>query len=129
MWQDRNSITKYFVTFVDDHTRYVWAYILKSKDEVFAHFQKWKAQVEKSTGREVKILRSDNGGEYTSKEFNSYLITEGIKHEQTTPHTPQQNGVAERLNRTLIEGVQTMLADSKLLHQFWAVALATMVYL
>ena len=120
---------EYFVTFVDDHTRYVWAYILKSKDEVFAHFQKWKAQVEKSTGREVKILRSDNGGEYTSKEFNSYLTTEGIKHEQTTPHTPQQNGVAERLNRTLIEGVRTMLADSKLPHQFWAEALATMVYL
>lgn len=113
---------EYFITFTDDHTRYVWVYILKSKDEVFAHFRKWKAQVEKSTGRVVKTLCSDNGGEYTSNEFTSYLATEGIKHEQTIPHTPQQNGVAERLNRILIEGVHTMLADSKLPHRFWAEA-------
>lgn len=120
MWQDWNSITigggEYFVTFVDDNTQYVWAYFLKSKNEVFAHFQTWKAQVRKSTGREVKTLRSDSGCEYISKDFTSYLTTEGIKHEKTTPHTPQQNGVSEGLNRTLIEGMHTMLVDSKLLH-------------
>ena len=120
---------EYFVTFIDDHTRHAWVYILKHKDEVFARFQEWKAQVERSTGRQVKTLRSDNGGEYTSREFTSYLANEGIKHERTTPHTPQQNGIAERLNRTLIEGVRTMLADSKLPHRFWAEALSTMVYL
>ena len=119
---------EYFVTFIDDHTRHAWVYILKHKDEVFARFQEWKAQVERSTGRQVKTLRSDNGGEYTSREFTSYLANEGIKHERTTPHTPQQNGIAERLNRTLIEGVRTMLADSKLPHRFWAEALSTMVY-
>ena len=97
--------------------------------EVFTHFQKWKAQVEKSIGREVKTLRSDNGGEYISKEFTSYLTIEGIKHEQTPPHTPQQNDVAERLNCTLIEGVRSMLADSKLPHRFWVEGLSTMVYL
>ena len=64
-----------------------------------------------------------------SSEFNSYLIKEGIKHELTIPHTPQQNGVAKRQNRTLIEGVRTMLADSKLPHRFWAEALSTIVYL
>ena len=120
---------EYFVTFVDDHTRHVWVYILKHKSEVLQRFQEWKALVEKSSGRQVKILRSDNGGEYTSREFTSYLTKEGIKHELTTPHTPQQNGIAERLNRTLIEGVRTMLADSKLPHQFWAEALSTIVYL
>ena len=120
---------EYFVTFVDDHTRHVWVYILKHKSEVLQRFQEWKALVEKSSGRKVKTLRSDNGGEYTSAEFALYLTKEGIKHELTTPHTPQQNGVAERLNRTLIEGVRTMLADSKLPHRFWAEALSTAVYL
>ena len=85
--------------------------------------------MEKSSGRKIKTLRSDNGGEYTSTAFASFLTKEGIKHELTIPHTPQQNGVAERLNRTLIEGVHTMLADSKLPHRFWAEALSTAVYL
>ena len=107
----------------------MWVYILKHKGEVLQRFQEWKALVEKSSGRKIKTLRSDNGGEYTSTEFTSFLTKEGIKHELTIPHTPQQNGVAERLNRTLIEGVRTMLADSKLPHRFWAEALLTAVYL
>ncbi len=85
--------------------------------------------MEKSSGRKVKTLRSDNGGEYTSTEFTEYLSKEGIKHEFTIPHTPQQNGIAERLNRTLIEGVRTMLTDSKLPRKFWAETLSTCVYL
>ena len=104
-------------------------YVLKKKGEVLQRFQEWKALVEKSSGRKVKTLRSDNGGEFTSTEFTSYLVKEGIHHELTTPHTPQQNGVAERLNRTLIESVRTMLADSRLPHRFWAEALSTAVYL
>ena len=66
---------EYFVTFIDDHTRHVWVFVLKHKDEVFACFKQWKAQVERSTGRQVKTLRSDNGGEYTSKEFALYLAS------------------------------------------------------
>ena len=120
---------EYFVTFLDDHTRHIWVYILKHKGEVFEKFKEWKALVEKSTEKKVKALRCDNGGEYTSTEFVTYLSKEGIKHELTTPHTPQQNGAAERLNRTLIEGVRTMLADSKLPHSFWAEALSTYAYL
>lgn len=120
---------EYFVTFVDDHTHYVWVYILKRKSEVYQRFREWKVLVEKATGRKVKTLRSDNGGEYTSAEFSSYLRDEGIRHEFTIPHTPQQNGVSERLNRTLIECVRAMLADSTLPHRFWAEALSTAVYL
>ena len=75
------------------------------------------------------MLHSDNGREYTSTEFTAYLIQEGIRQELTIPHTPQQNRTAERLNRTLIEGVSTKLADSKLPHKFWAEALSTYVYL
>ena len=120
---------EYFVTFVDDHTRHVWIYILKHKGEVFQRFKEWKVLVEKASGRKIKILRSDNGEEYTSAEFAAYLTKEGVRHELTIPHTPQQNGVAERLNRTLIESVRTMLADSKVPHKFWAEVLSTAVYL
>ena len=120
---------EYFVMFLDDHTQHIWVCIMKNKSEVFQLFREWKAQVERSSGKKIKIFRSDNGGEYTCSEFATYLTQEGIKHEFTTPHTPQQNEAAERLNRTLIEDVRTMLADSKLPHRFWAEALSTCVYL
>jgi transposase InsO family protein len=123
------SGAEYFLTFIDDKTRYVWIYVLKRKDQVFERFLEWKAQVEKTTGQKVKALRTDNGGEYTSAEFKNYLRTEGIRHELTVPKTPEQNGVAERMNRTLIENVRSMLADAKLPHKFWAEALSTAVYL
>ena len=82
--------------------------------------------VERSTGRK---LRTDNGGEYTSREFKSYLRTEGVRHELTVPKTPEQNGIAERMNRTLVESVHSMLADAQSPHKFWAEALSTAVYL
>ena len=85
--------------------------------------------MEKSLGYCSKTLQTDNGGEYTSTEFEECLRNEGIKHEFTTPKCPEQNGVAERLNRTLIEIVHAMLADSGLVKSFWAKALATAVYL
>ena len=73
-------------------------------------------------GHKVKTFRTDNGGEYMSTEFENYLKSEGIKHEYTIPKTPEQNGVSERMNRTLVEAVRSMLADSKLPHRFWAAA-------
>ena len=76
----------------------------------------------------MKTLHTDNGGEYTSNEFVSYLKKEGIRHEYTVPKTSQQNGVAERMNRTLVEAVRSMLSDAKLPKCFWAEALATAVY-
>lgn len=72
--------------------------------------------VERLTGQKVKTLRSENGGEYTSEEFESYLKMEGICHELTVPKSPEQNGVAEHMNRTLIESVRSMLVDAKLPH-------------
>ena len=108
------SGAEYFLTFIDDRTRYVWVYILKRKDQVFEKFLEWKALVEKSIGRKLKALRTDNGGEYTSAEFEAYLRKEGVRHELTVPKNPEQNGVAERMNRTLVETMRSMLADSKL---------------
>ena len=120
---------EYFLTFIDDHTRYIWVYMLKYKSEVFKRFVEWKSMVERSTGRKLKVIRSDNGGEYTSNEFKAYLTSEGIKHELTIPRTPEQNGVAERANRTLIESVRSMLIGTNLPQSFWAEALSTAVYL
>ena len=73
---------EYFLKFIDDKTRYLWIYILKSKDDVFQKFLEWKALAENS-GHKLKVLRTDNGGEYTSAEFESYLKREGIRHERT----------------------------------------------
>mgnify|MGYP003740606461 FL=1 len=101
--------SKYFLTFIDDASRKVWVYFLKTKDQVFQHFQQFHAMVERETGRSLKCLRTDNGGEYTSKEFEAYLAEHGIRHEKTVPRTPQHNGVAERMNRTIVERVRCML--------------------
>ena len=117
------------MTFIDDKTRYIWVYIIKNKSDVFSKFCEWKKEVENQFGHRVKTLRTDNGGEYMSHQFEQYLKSEGVRHEHTIPKCPEQNGTAERLNRTLIEMVRAMLADSKLDKCFWAEALSTAVYL
>ena len=122
------SHAEYFVVFIDDKTHYVWIYVVKHKHEAFQKFVEWKSLVKKSSGYKVKRLRT-NGGEYTSIEFESYLKKEGIEHQYTIPKTWEQNGVAERMNQTLVETVRTMIADSKLPHSFWAEALSTAAYM
>ena len=117
-----------FVTFIDDCTRHCWVYTIQSKDQVFSVFKEFKTMVEKVTGKSVKILRSDNGGEHKSRQFKEFTSECGIRHEFTVPKTPEQNGVAERLNRVLIEKVRTMLVQSRLPHSFWAEALNTAVH-
>ena len=83
---------KYFVTFIDDHSIKNWIYFLKTKDEVFDRFQEFKALVENMTGKKIKVLRSDNGGEYTDKDFTYFYAKEGIKREWTTPYNMEHNG-------------------------------------
>ena len=85
--------------------------------------------MELSTGNKLKALRSDNGGEYLSQEFKDYLKEEGVRHELTVAKTPEQNGVAERMNRTVVETARCMLSQAKLPHKFWAEAVTTAVYL
>ena len=82
---------------------------MKSKDEVLSKFKEFKALIENLSKRKIKILRLDNGGEYTSKEFVSFCKDVGIKRELATPCNPQQNGVAERKNGTIMEAVKTMI--------------------
>ncbi|MCO5611203.1 hypothetical protein L7F22_065453 [Adiantum nelumboides] len=88
----------YFVTFIDDFSRFCWVYPLKAKSHVFAIFQHYVSMVENETGCKVQTLRTDRGGEYMSGAFKDFLGKKGIKHQCTMPYTPQQNGVAERKN-------------------------------
>ena len=81
---------------------------MKEKSEVFIQFRAWRAEVEKETRRHVKCLRSDNGGEYSSKEFRNYCEENRIKRHYTVRMSPQQNGIAERVNRTLLEKARSM---------------------
>ena len=120
---------EYFITFTDDKTRYSWVYPLKTKDQAFDCFLDWKASVERSSGKKLKMIRSDNGGKYTSKKFEAYLKSQGIRHECTIPKTPEQNSIAERLNRTLVESCRSMLLDADLPQRFWAEAISTANYL
>ncbi|KAJ4817458.1 polyprotein [Rhynchospora pubera] len=121
--------SKYFLLFIDDFSRMTWVFFLKNKSETLEHFKKFKAMTEKQTGKQLKVLRSDRGGEYQSKEFNQFCEKEGIHHQLTTPYTPQQNGVAERKNRTVVEMARSMLKSKGLPNQLWAEAVATTVYI
>lgn len=120
---------RYFLTFIDDASRKTWVYFLKSKGEVFEKFKRFHAMVERQTGKLLKCLRSDNDGEYTSNEFKKYWSQHGIRHERTEPGTSQHNGVAERMNRTIMEKVRSMLRMAKLPKSFWGEAVLTACYL
>ena len=119
----------YYVTFIDDSTRKLWVYFLKKKSEVFDTFRKWKAMVENETGLKIKRVRSDNGGEYRDNRFREFCANNGIKMEKTVPMTPQQNDVAERMNRTLNESARSMRIHAGLPKMFWAEAVNTAAYL
>jgi hypothetical protein len=94
-------------------------YLLKSKDEVFSKFQEFKAEIENLTNKNIKTLRSYNGGEYTSKEFFAFYKSAGIRRELNVPHNPQQNGVAERNNRSIEETIKALLNDQGLSMFLW----------
>ncbi|CAI7925327.1 unnamed protein product [Closterium sp. NIES-53] len=118
------SSSRYFLTIVDDHTRAVWVYPLKTKGEVEAAVLKeWMPRAQRESGHKVKVIRTDNGGEFIGADFESVLKKKGIQHQLTVPYNPQQNGVAERFNRTLQEGARTLLGREGLPDPFWVTAL------
>jgi len=90
---------RWFVIFVDDCTRMTWLYLMKHKDEVLSIFETFHAMVCTQYGATIKVLRSDNGGEYVNKHLKTYFNQHGLIHETSCSQTPQQNGVAERKNR------------------------------
>lgn len=120
---------KYFVTFKDDHSSYAVIHFIKQKSEVFELFKQFVKRVKVEIGNEVVCLRSDNGGEYVGKEFETWLLENGIRHETTVSYTPEQNGVSERLNRTVLESARSMLHFSSFPLELWAEASNCAVYL
>nr|GEX12428.1 retrotransposon protein, putative, Ty1-copia subclass [Tanacetum cinerariifolium] len=117
----------YFLTFTDDFSRYGYVFLLKHKHEVFATFKVFKAEVKLQLGKKIKALRSDRDGEYLSQEFKDYLSENGIVQNLTSPYTPQQNGVFERRNRTLLDMVRSMFNLTTLPLSFWDYALESAV--
>jgi hypothetical protein len=114
---------RYFITFTDDFSRKTWVNFLNEKSEAFEVFKRFKALVEKESGCMIQTLRSDRGGEYTSNDFNEFCIAQGIKRQLTAAYTPQQNGVSERKNRTLLNIVRSLLSTRCVPKKFWPEAI------
>jgi transposase InsO family protein len=119
---------KYFMLLVDDCTRWCRVYMLKTKNQATEAFVKYKAEVENSTGQHIKLLRSDRG-EFLAHAFQRVCEQAGIKHQFTAPYTPQQNGVVERKNRTVMEMARALLKSMEIPGRFWAEAVRHSVYL
>ncbi|GJS58649.1 putative ribonuclease H-like domain-containing protein [Tanacetum coccineum] len=119
----------YFLVITDDCTRFIWVFFLASKDEISGILQNFIRQIETQLNHRVKIIRSDNGTEFKNRDMLEFCGNKGIKQEYSNARTPQQNGVAERMNRTLIKAARTMLVDSLLPTTFWAEAVSTACYI
>ncbi|KAJ4719824.1 Retrovirus-related Pol polyprotein from transposon TNT 1-94 [Melia azedarach] len=120
---------RYFVSMIDDFSRMTWVFIMKHKSEAFKNFRQWKALVENQTGKKIKRLRTDNSLEFCWSEFDEFCKNEGIARHHTVRDTPQQNGVTERMNQTLLERARCMLSNAELTRRFCAEAVSTACYL
>ncbi|KAK5666830.1 hypothetical protein QVD99_8733 [Batrachochytrium dendrobatidis] len=120
---------KYYLVIVDDYSRYSHLYPIAHKSATLSVLKDHITLVENTTDTKIRNIRSDNGGEFTSNEFKAYLASKGIGHQLTAPYNPQQNGVAERKNRAIVNAVRSMLSDSGLPRTFWAEAATTATYL
>nr|GEU73841.1 putative zinc finger, CCHC-type [Tanacetum cinerariifolium] len=132
------GVHKYFITFIDDYSRYTYVYLVKEKSESLDIFKIFKAKVENQVNRKIKIVRSDRGGEYYGKHsdlgqsprpFAINCQENGIVNQFTIPYTPKQNGVAERRNRTLMDMVRSMICNSIIPKFLWTEALKTTTHI
>ena len=116
---------KYGLVIVDDFSRFTWVFFLHDKSETQRRFKKFARRAQNEFQLKIKNIRSDNGSEFKNTQIEEFLDEEGVKHEFSAPYSPQQNGVAERKNRTLIEMARTMLDEYKTSDRFWAEAVNT----
>lgn len=123
-WDDK----KIFVTFIDDYTHFTAVYVLKAKSDVVDAFKRYAAMATTHFERKIARLRSDNGSEYMNEELMTYCSESGIVMEPSVPYTPQQNGVAERMNRTLLERTRAMLDESGVSRMLWSEAVQAAVH-
>lgn len=120
---------RYFMLIVDDFSRFMWGVLLKTKDQAFVAFRRFKAAAELKSGLKLKVLRSDRGGEFTSVEFNSFCEDHGIQRQLTAPYSPQQNGVVERRNQTVVAMARCLLKSQNMPGCYWGEAVATAIYI
>jgi transposase InsO family protein len=110
----------YYVIFIDDYSRKCWIYFLKAKSDTFDKFNEYKSFIEKRTGKHIRILRTDNEGEFEFLQFEDFYKSARIKRQLTVPYNPQQNGVVERKNKTICEVTKAMMFDQDLPNYLWA---------
>lgn len=120
---------RWFVNFIDDCTRMTWLYLLRNKSDVLKTFQSFHTMVQNQFSTNIRIFRSDNGGEFVNKNFQEYFERHAILHETTCPQTPQQNGIAEWKNRYLLEIARSLLISANVPSHHWPDAVTTAVYL
>ena len=120
---------QYFVTFIDDYSRCTWLFLIKNRAELYSTFQKFYAEILTQFNISIRVLRSDNAREYFSAPFISFMSQHGILRQSSCAHTPQQNGVAKRKNRYLIETTRNLLLHYHVPFRFWGDVLLTAYYL
>lgn len=113
------AVKNYHISFIDDCSKFCYVYLIHSKDEALNMFKQYKAEVKNQLDKEIKIIRSDRGGEYESNAFSDFCSSHGIIHQTTALYTPQQNRVAELKNRTFREMINSMLNNSCVPHSLW----------
>ncbi|RVW64351.1 Retrovirus-related Pol polyprotein from transposon TNT 1-94 [Vitis vinifera] len=128
LWHYRLG-SRWFVTFVDDHTRVTWVFLMKKKSEVREIFENFNNMVQTQFQAKIQVLRTDNAREYYHNILGSYLLENGIVHQSSCIDTPQQNGVAERKNRHLMEVARSLMIASNVPKQLWGEAVLTATYL
>jgi transposase InsO family protein len=120
--------SKYGLVIVDDFSRFTWVFFLQDKSETQGTLKRFLRRAQNEFELKVKKIRSDNGSEFKNLQVKEFLEEEGIKHEFSAPYTPQQNGVVERKNRTLIDMTRTMLGEFKTPERFWPEAVNTVFH-
>ncbi|WVZ79227.1 hypothetical protein U9M48_026831 [Paspalum notatum var. saurae] len=120
---------RYFLLLVDDSSRFMWLRLLTAKDQAAEAIKEIKARAEMETGKKLKVLRTDRGGEFNSEEFARYCAGEGVGRHLTAPYSPQQNGVVERRNQTVVGMARSMLKAKGMPAAFWGEAVSTAVYI
>nr|GEZ48741.1 zinc finger, CCHC-type [Tanacetum cinerariifolium] len=123
------SRKKYILLLADDYSRYMWAYFLNTKDQAFDNYKEFKKSIENELRTTLKMLRTDRGGKFTSKEFMQYRRENDIARQLTAPYSPQQNGVVERRNRTIMSTTRCMMKATSIPQNFWAEAVRHAIYI
>jgi len=127
--QSTHNGKKWFINFVDNCTRITWVYLLKHKSDVCVVFRSFHHMIATQFNTYIKVIRSHNGGEYFKIELIEFMNSNGILHQTTCPYSPQQNEVAERKNRHILEVTRSLLIDGNVLSHLWGEAVRSAIYL